>query len=275
MRLQKILLWNMKIHLCLIFFICWQAPGNAYQFNWEDLWQHVQKKTRKWDRVIFTTTVQVFDPFAQADNSSHQPLSSTALGYRQTIHWQEGMLVVETWDHAGELLHFYYESNGIVVDVVTQSERHFLKMDVLPHYLRFIVQRPEEWQRALREVYIQGNEISFYRDPEYNIHYRVGELRSNHFALVDKQTFFLKAIHYQIRNGEEEHLIRIAFENMTSYEKLEYPGQTDYFLDDRLFKLVLVHSFERPEKLPIDQLRKKAERWSQPRFTTLNHDYAR
>ena len=264
-----------KIFMCVFIFISWQAPAMAYQLNWQDLWHHIQQNTRKWDRVIIKTTVQVFDPFGLVENSSDQPLALTDLGYRQTIYWEEGMLVVESSSHEGELLHFYYQSKGAIVDANTQSKRHFLKMDILPHYLRFVVEHEEGWQKALQEIYIEGNEISFYRDPDFNIHFRIGELQSNHFAVVDKQHFFLKSLHYQIQNGEKEHTIRIVFEKMRSYEKLEYPAQSDYLLDDRLFKRVLVQSFERPERLPWEELSQKAEQWSQTRFTTLNYDYTR
>ncbi len=275
MRMQKKIHPKLKIFLYLFVVVSWQMPVKAYQLNWNDLWYYIEQNTRMWDRVIFTTTAQVFDPFVQSDTLSQQPSALTELGYEQTIYWEEGMVVVETRDHEGELLHFYYDSNGAIVDVNAQSRRNFLKMDILPHYLRFVVKHVEAWQKALQEVYIEGSEISLYRDPDLNIHYRIGQLQSNHFALVDKQRFFLKALHYPIQNGEKEHLIRIAFEKMTTYEKLEYPAQTDYFLDNRLFKRVLVQSFKRPEQLPWEQLHLKARQLSETPFTTLEYDYTK
>ena len=275
MRMQKKFHPKLKIFLCFFVVVSWQLPGKAYQLDWNDLWYFIEQNTRMWDRVIFTTTAQVFDPFVQSDTFSQHPSALTELGYEQTIYWEEGMVVVETRDHEGELLHFYYDSNGTIVDVNAQSKRNFLKMDILPHYLRFVVKHAEAWQKALQEVYIEGSEISLYRDPDLNIHYRIGELQSNHFALVDKQRFFLKAIHYPIQNGEKEHLIHIAFEKMTTYEKLEYPAQTDYFLDNRLFKRVLVQSFKRPEQLPWKQLHLKAGQLSETPFTTLEYDYTK
>ena len=275
MRMQKKVHPKLKIFLCLFVVVSWQMPGKAYQLDWNDLWYYIEQNTRMWDRVIFTTTAQVFDPFVQSDTLSPQPPALTELGYEQTIYWEEGMVVVETRDHGGDLLHFYYDSNGAIVDVNVQSNRDFLKMDILPHYLRFVVKHAEAWQEALQEVYIEGSQISLYRDPDLNIHYRIGELQSNHFALVDKQRFFLKALHYPIQNGEKEHLIRIAFEKMTTYEKLEYPAQTDYFLDNRLFKRVLVQSFNRPEQLPWELLHLKARQMSETPFTTLEYDYTK
>jgi len=239
---------------------------------------HVLRKTQQWDQVFFATTVQVYDPFAlqKATSPDQEPHKISELGYQQNIYWKVNeLLVVETLNNEGELLHFYYESNGDVVSVATQKERLFLKMDILLHYFRFIVSRKEDWEKSLREVHIHGKEISLHHDNHYNIFYRVGEPQADHFALIDKESFLLKALQYSLRSGENKHLIRIVFQEMISYKKLEYPQQTDYFLDDRLFKRVIISFMQHPEKLPLDILRQKAVKWSQTHFASLQTDYTK
>ncbi len=239
---------------------------------------HVLRKSQQWDQVFFTTTVQVYDPFAlqKATSPDQEPDKVSALGYQQNIYWKiNELLVVETFNDEGELLHFYYESNGDVVNVATQQERLFLKTDILFDYFRFIVSRKEDWEKALQEVHIDGKEISLHHNNDYNILYRVGDLQSDHFALIDKENFLLKALQYSLQSGENRHLIRIVFQELIPDQKLEYPKQTDYFLDDRLFKRVIINSMQHPEKLPLDILRQKAVKWSQTHFASLQIDYTK
>lgn len=267
-----------KIQIGIFFYLSGMTPGIAYQLNWEDLWHQMLQKNQKWTQVILKTTVIVFDPFSKEETlPSDQNLKELPeLGYQQTIYWKmDDLLVIETYDRKGDLLHFYYESKGDVVNVATQDKRIFSKMDLLPHYLRFVVRRAKDWENVLAEVNIQENEISLYHDKTFTIFYRVGESQTGGFALIDKQNFFLKSLQFNIRTGEQEHPIRIVFEKMTAYEHLGYPQQTDYFIDNQLFKQVRIDALQQPEELPLETLREKAKKWQIPRFVSSQIDYTR
>jgi len=241
----KILKCSFSSLICGTILCAWlTAESLAYQLTWKDLLHYVLQENRKWDHVFLTTKVHVYDPFAQQEEtqSAQEPHQVPTLGYRQNVYWTiNDLLVVETFSNEGALLHFYYESKGDVISVTTQTKRFFSTMDILPHYLRFVVHRSKDWERALQEVNIQGKEISLAHDNNYNIFYRVGEAQGDHFALIDKETFFLRRLHYSIQAGEQEHLIRIVFQDMTRYKKLEFPKQTDYFLKASQFSSCFLH----------------------------------
>ena len=264
----------------LLFFLAsssLMAPALPYQKTWDDLWPQILQKNQLWETLALTTTVEVFDPFheeAPTPEAAQPPQSLPAWGYAQKIYWKsEELLAIETFDSSGALLHFYYESKGDVVNVATQKERPFLKMDLLPHYLLFIVKRAKDWKNALQAVHIQDNAVSLHHDETFNIFYRIGEPHSAHFALVDKQNLLLKSLHYSLPGKEKMHSIEIVFKKMTGDQTLEYPQQTDYWIDNRLFKRVTVDSLQSPAQLPLESLRKKAAQWSKQAVLSLDVDY--
>ncbi|MBF0279034.1 MAG: hypothetical protein HQM13_14635 [SAR324 cluster bacterium] len=238
----------------------------------------VLQENKKWDQAHLTVEVSIYDPFFKDLESSPGSRSNkiSHLGYQQNIYWKAGeLLVVETSNDLGELLHFYYESGGDVISVASQSKRIFSKMDILPHYFRFIVNRKEEWEKALQEVYVQGKEISLHHHRDFNVLYKVGDSQSEHFALIDSESFLLKELQHTIQGDGKKYLIRIVFQTMTEYKELQYPKNTEYFLDDRLFKRVFIKSIDSPAKIPLDSLRQKAVKWSNARSATFQIDYTK
>lgn len=262
--------------LCVVAYFSLVAPGVPYQNTWNDLWPQILQNNAPGETLMLTTTVQVFDPFAEeAANAPESLQSLPELGYSQKIYWQsQELLAIETLDARGALLHFYYESKGDVVNVATQQERPFLTTDILPHYLLFMVKRAKDWENALKILPIQDHEVSLHHDEKFRIFYRIGEPQTENFALIDKQDFLLKSLHYGLQAEEKTHRIQIVFNEMTAYETLKYPKQTDYFIDHRLFKRVTVDSLKSPAQLPLKSLQKKAAEWAKPRLLSLHVDYA-
>ncbi len=276
-NLSKKIPWLFKVFCGFFFFFLGGSNSFSYQLKWQDMMFHILQQSKRWDRVMLTTQVHVFDPFEQKIEKSQQPVEILELGYQQSIYWEmNNFIVVETFDHNEQLLHFYYEANGDIVSTTTQDQRFLSKMDIFPHYLLFVVSRAKDWEKALQTVNVHGKDISLYRDNDYSISYRVGDRGSDHFVLLDQHNFLLKALNYSIRAGEQKHMIRVLFKRITPYkQRLNYPLQTEYYLDNHLFKQVTVESFERPPKLPKQVLRQKAIKWSQYRSASLQIDYTR
>ncbi|MBF0286573.1 MAG: hypothetical protein HQM14_02050 [SAR324 cluster bacterium] len=259
--------------------LCTSLAGKsfAYQPTWQDMMHHVLQNSKQWDRVMLTTKVHVFDPFANENGKGQRSAKVSEWGYQQKIYWEmNNFLTIETFDHNQQLLHFYYEADGDEVSSITQQDRYFSKMDVFPHYLLFVVSRGKDWEKALQAINVHGTDISLYRDKDYSTFYRIGDQSTDHFVLLDQHNFLLKALNYSVRTEEKNHTIQVLFKRLTKYKKLlSYPIHTDYYLDNRLFKRVVIDSFERPPKLPKEILRQKAIKWSQNHSALLQTDYTR
>ncbi len=269
--------------VCFVSLIFFTAPAEAYKLNWRDLMHHVLPHHKRWKQVVIHTTVQIFDPFYKPEAASKGSSSKggktvdrelPGQGFRQVIYWQENLLAIETQTEKKQLLHYYYEFDGHVVSASLVPNRPFADDDVLPHYLLFVTRNERAWRHALQRVNIPGWEISFYQDDAFNLYYRIGDREDDHFALVDPQTFLLSGLQSTLRIGEEDYHVQVRFHEMTQYNKLEYPKQTDYFLNDRLFKRVNVDAIQVPKSLPLKKLREKAIRWTQEEPTLPLHvDY--
>lgn len=236
----------------------------------------VLQHSRNWNQVVLTTNVKIFAPVSTEEiENSKQPVEIEERSYRQKIYWQAGsLLVVEILDDQNQVLHFYYKSKGYKISVMTQEKRYFSLMDVLPAYLQFVTHRASDWQSAADGFNIQNDKITFFRDDNFTIYYRIGDIKTQNFALIDKERFLLSSLQYEVSNSEQQ-LIRIRFKDMTTYGNLEYPKQTEYFLNQQLFKQVIVESLEPLKELPLEQLHQKAMKWSQGHSLSIQTDFTR
>lgn len=248
------------------------ATSQADQLTWDDMMPQVLRHNQAWEQVLLNTSVEVFEPFVLKKEEPPQPMLMH--GFLQTIYWKSGqLLAIETRDQQNELLHFYYEALGDIEDALTQSQRPFAQEDIFPHYLKFIVQRPKDWESVAEMFGIQSREISLFRDLDASIYYRIGDLQTQNFALIDEQSFLLKALQYEIQSQNGVHTIRIQFKEMTPYGDLQYPKSTEYLIDGKLFKRVTVSQLNVPETLPLRALRQSALKWSTPAMLSIGTDF--
>ncbi|MGK5093719.1 hypothetical protein WDW89_17120 [Deltaproteobacteria bacterium TL4] len=247
-------------------------PLHAYQPTWQDLLSSLLKQNL-WYRIILETNVQVFDPFSENTSQPH-PQELKSRGYKQVIYWKRDTnLAIETLDLQNNLLHFYYETEGNVIKASTSTERTFTQKEIMPHFLRFVTQSEKNWEYALKEMDIDSRHISLHPE-ESEIFYRIGQPDSSHYALIEKPNYQLHALYqrFQSKDGKA-HLIRILFKNFKNYGGQSYPQQTEYYLDEHLFKRVNVTAVKRASRLPVAELNKLIEKWKTSQVADLNINY--
>ena len=134
---------------------CITAPAAAFfPLTWDDLMFQMEKRM-SWKRAKMETVVQVFDPFAKnADGEfPKNPVELTARSFKQVIHWKDGqILIVETQDEQGQLLHFYYENKDELLSISLNDNRTLETEDILPYQLRFRSRYEDDRSRALEEI---------------------------------------------------------------------------------------------------------------------------
>ena len=270
--------WNFR-SIFFLLLLLGNAPSaaTAYQATWKDILFWMQQKYH-WDRLVIDAKVQVFDPFAQSNapsNGTPLPSEIKERGFQQITSWeQDTQLAVEIQDFQGKLLHFYYELNGGVLSVATQSERFFSKMDFFPYHLLFLTGDIENRDFALRESGIEGNEVTLYLDEENRVFYRVGHPESKFFALIDKELLLLHSLHGAwFTEGGKEQTLKILYSQFRRYHEHPYPSVTEYFVDNLLFKRVTVTSVDAPQSLPLAKFKALAQKWNTPHHATIQVDY--
>ena len=276
-RINLVLIRLSIFFLVLIFFNLITTASAFYPITWDDLMFQMEKRM-SWRRAIMETVVQVFDPFAKNVDGelSNQPVELPARGFKQVIHWKDGeVLVVETLDEKGQLLHFYYEYNNDLLSISLNENRIFETEDILPRQLRFRSRYEEERSKALQEVGIVSKNIAYHIRDDNHVFLRIGELDSGNFALLNPKTYDLFSLH---RRLWKEHVgwldLQIIFKNYKTYRWQTYPEVIEYYLDKRLFKRVTVSKIRTLSRLPAKTLKERALNLRRTQIATLKNDYA-
>jgi len=143
-----------------------------------------------WKRAKMETVVQVFDPFAKnADGEfSKNPVELPARSFKQVIHWKDGeILIVETQDEQGQLLHFYYENKDELLSISLNDNRTLETEDILPHHLRFRSRYEDDRSRALEETGIIYKAIAYHISDDNHVFLRIGDFESGQFEMINKK----------------------------------------------------------------------------------------
>ena len=265
------------IFFAVYFFIPVLTVVAYYPLSWDDLMYQMESRM-SWKRLKMETVVQVFDPFAGTEENEipEHPVEIPARGYKQMIHWKDGeVLVVETYSMNGQLLHLYYEYNKDLLSVSLNDNRTFEAEDIMPIQLRFRSKFGEIRSKALQEVGIVNKEIAYHVREDNHVYLRIGDLESGHYALLNPKTYDLSAVHNRIWKPDGSWLdLKIIFKKYETYRWQTYPKVTEYFLDNHLFKRVLVSSVRTISRLPIKRLKEMATKLSHKQIATLKSDYA-
>ena len=276
-RINLVLIRLSIFFLVLIFFNLITTASAFYPITWDDLMFQMEKRM-SWRRAIMETVVQVFDPFAKNVDGelSNQPVELPARGFKQVIHWKDGeVLVVETLDEKGQLLHFYYEYNNDLLSISLNENRIFETEDILPRQLRFRSRYEEERSKALQEVGIVSKNIAYHIRDDNHVFLRIGELGSGNFALLNPKTYDLFPLHRRLWQEDGGWLdLQIIFKNYKTYRWQTYPEVIEYYLDKRLFKRVTVSKIRTLSRLPAKTLKERALNLRRTQIATLKNDYA-
>ncbi|HIM44122.1 MAG TPA: hypothetical protein EYI92_02770, partial [Deltaproteobacteria bacterium] len=245
--------------------------------TWDDLMFQMEKRM-SWKRAKMETVVQVFDPFAKnADGEfSKNPVELPARSFKQVIHWKDGeILIVETQDEQGQLLHFYYENKDELLSISLNDNRTLETEDILPHQLRFRSRYEDDRSRALEETGIIYKAIAYHISDDNHVFLRIGDFESGHFALLNPKTYDLISIHNRLWLEDENWLeLKIVFKNYETYRWQTYAKVTEYFLDNRLFKRTTVSKIRTLSRLPIKELQEQAWKLRRLQTATLQNNYA-
>ena len=248
-----------------------------YPLSWDDLMYQMELRM-SWRRLKMETVVRVFDPFSKTEGNEipDHPVELPAKGYKQMIHWKDGeVLVVETYSMSGDLLHFYYEFNERLLSVSLNDNRTFEAEDIMPLQLRFRSKFGEVRSKALKEIGIVNKEIAYHVRQDNHVFLRIGDLESGQYALLNPKTYDLSAVHNRIWKRDGSWIdLKIIFKNYETYRWQTYPKVTEFFLDEQLFKRVLVSNVRTISRLPIKRLNKLATELRHKKIATLKYDYA-
>ena len=252
--------------------------GSAFfPLNWSDL-NFQMRYQAQWYRVRLENRIEIFDPFANkmGEVGKKNPKFMPERDYVQIINWKrDQVLVIETRDDEGQLMHLYYENGDQTVQKQIDPIRFFNLNEIMPHYLRFLTKKSEHREQALREFNIEDFLVS-QTWHENQIFYRIGIQGSDHYALIDPKTFFLQSLHSSIQraNGSKWKL-EVKFSKFKKYNRQEYPQITEYFLDGNLFKRVSLIKAKILSRLPIKELKEMAMTRVETFPATWTVDYAR
>ena len=232
----------------------------------------------QWYRVRLENRIEIFDPFANkmGEVGKKNPKFMPERDYVQIINWKrDQVLVIETRDDEGQLMHLYCENGDQTVQKQIDPIRFFNLNEIMPHYLRFLTKKSEHREQALREFNIEDFLVS-QTWHENQIYYRIGIQGSDHYALIDPKTFFLQSLHSSIQraNGSKWKL-EVKFSKFKKYNRQEYPQITEYFLDGNLFKRVNLIKAKILSRLPIKELKEMAMTRVETLPATWTVDYAR
>ena len=233
----------------------------------------------QWKRVRLENSVEVFDPFSRKPDGEFEktPPLLPERGYVQIIHWQDNrILTIETRDKQGQLLHLFYENEDQQAEWSLDSVKPFSRVEVMPHYLRFLSRKPRNRVRALREMNITDFTVSRHWSREGYALYKVGLDNSGHYALFDQKTFRLQSLHGTIvKKDGTEWRFRVEFRNFKKYRRQYYPRITEYYLDDRLIKRVSLEKLRSLSKLPLKELNDLAKARVQQAGASITINYTR
>ena len=271
------LIRNSTILLLVILFNFSSTTAAFYPLDWDDLMFQMEKGM-SWQVARMETVVQVFDPFIKNADAEipTRPIELPARSFKQLIHWEDGkVLVVETQDEQGGLLHFYYENEADLLSLSLNDNRSFLTADILPRQLRFRSRYEEKRSRALQEFGIVSKEVAYHIRDDNHVFLRIGNLESGHYALLNPKTYELSSLHNKIWQEDGSSLdLTIVFKKYETYRWQTYAKVTEYYLDKRLFKRMTVIKIRTLSRLPLKKLKKQAINLRRSNTATLQNDYA-
>ena len=269
-----LLSWVLLIPMLVLF------PHQGLTFfpmSWSDL-NYQMRYQAKWYRIRLENRVEVFDPFKSSLPPSEKWISKPLpeRSYVQIIHWKrDQVLVIETRDDEGRLLHLYYENKDQSIVQQIDPIRIFNLNDVMPHFLRFLSKKSKTREKALREFNIEDFLVSQTWHGN-QIYYQIGIQGSDHYALIDPKTFLLRSLHSSIHqvNGRKWK-VKVQFSQFKNFQRQKFPQITEYYLDGKLFKRVRMVKAKHLSRIPIKELREIALTRSASHLATWTIDYAR
>jgi hypothetical protein len=265
------------ILLLVILFNLSNSASAFYPISWDDLMFQMEKRM-SWQAARMETVVQVFDPFIKNvdGEAPARPIELPARSFKQLIHWQDDkVLVVETQDEQGVLLHFYYENEADLLSLSLNDNRSFSTADILPRQLRFRSRYEEKRSRALQELGIISKEVAYHIRDDNHVFLRIGNMESGHYALLNPKTYELSSLHNKIWQEDGSSLdLTIIFKKYETYRWQTYAKVTEYYLDKRLFKRMTVSKIRTLSRLPLKKLKKQAFNLRRSNTATLQNDYA-
>ena len=266
--------------MLLLVFLLILLPIQSLAFfpmSWSDL-NYQMRYQAKWYRIRLENRVEVFDPFDTRLPPSGKliPKLMPERSYVQIIHWKrDQVLVIETRDDEGRLMHLYYEYQEQSLEKHIDPIRYFNLNEVMPHFLRFLAKKPENREKALREFNIEDFLVS-QTWHENQIHYQIGIQGSDHYALIDPKTFLLQSLHSSIYRADgTKWKLKVQFSQFKNFQRQKFPQLTEYFLDGKLFKRVSLVKAKKLSRLPIKELKEMAMARVEHHFATWTIDYAR
>jgi len=278
MKRGYLILRRLSIILLLeILFNLSNSASAFYPISWDDLMFQMEKRM-SWQAARMETVVQVFDPFIKNvdGEAPARPIELPARSFKQLIHWQDDkVLVVETQDEQGVLLHFYYENEADLLSLSLNDNRSFSTADILPRQLRFRSRYEEKRSRALQELGIVSKEVAYHIRDDNHVFLRIGNLESGHYALLNPKTYELSSLHNRIWQEDGSSLdLTIIFKKYETYRWQTYAKVTEYYLDKRIFKRMTVSKMRTLSRLPLKKLKKQAINLRRSNTATLQNDYA-
>ena len=182
---------------------------------------------------------------------------------------------VKTHDKQGQLLHFYYENKDELLSISLNDNRTLETEDILPHQLRFRSRYEDDRSRALEETGIIYKAIAYHTSDDNHVFLRIGDLESEHFALLNPKTYDLISIHNRLWLEDETWLeLKIVFKNYETYRWQTYAKVTEHFLGNRIFKRTTVSKIRTLSRLPIKELQEQAWKLRHLQTATLQNNHA-
>lgn len=231
--------------------------GQASMMQWADLLYQMKGQV-SWSGMEIQTQVQVFDPTRSEQDAKGNPLpvEVPARSYTQTIHWQDnGVLLVETFDASGTLVHLWWEHHGEQLE--WSGKPGFTHEEVRWPWLEFASRHPDIREHALREWGVESLQVSQELDEQEDAFYRVGHPDSGAYAWIDPKTFQLHALRRPWTVPQGSWLQEVRFEEFKSYRQQEYPSVTEFRLNGKLYKRLTVTKAQRLGDLAIGTLRER------------------
>ena len=121
-------------------------PKSGFGFfplNWSDL-NFQMRYQAQWYRVRLENRIEIFDPFENkmGEMGKKNPKFMPERDYVQIITWKrDQVLVIETRNDEGQLMHLYYEIGDQTVQKQIDPIRFFNLNEIMPHYLRFLTKK--------------------------------------------------------------------------------------------------------------------------------------
>ncbi len=236
--------------LAIILFFAAGKAVNAKLIQPESLLLKVLKSSQNLSQLYFVVEVRVFDPeaFGPLDEKTDEswiPYENTEKAFYQSIVWvRDEYLLVETTDFNGYPLHVFLQEDDRTLSHNLQEDRIFTTEDVVYPYLVFHTKFVSNLKSDLHDMGIAPQRVEMEQRQFHDV-YQLGSKSSK--VLIDPDTFRVIEIERQIQILGRYYSLGIRFSEWDSQvtKVPKIPRVTEFFIDDRLFKVIRVTKTER------------------------------